>query len=157
MGLMMVSESRWRIDRVVHIYNSTYSLDHLDLHGQRTTPALQPLVYLQSIFFDFPSGCPNPCCTEDCEMICFPGHGLDSVATDTDPPFTTCAHARCAIGSTAMLCFLDAPPGGAVVGEQRQRWHLQQQCCCHYHLSAPTLEGACNCRSSHMPPTAICP
>ena len=102
---MMVSESRWRIDQVVHIYNSTYSLNHLDFHGQRTTPALQPLVYLRSIFFDFPSGCPNPCCTEDCEMIRFPGHGLDSVATDTDPPFTACAHARCAIGSTAMLCF----------------------------------------------------
>ncbi|KAH9999656.1 hypothetical protein BJV74DRAFT_767142 [Russula compacta] len=32
------------------------------------------------IFFDFPSGCPNPCCTEDCEMIRFPRHGLDGAA-----------------------------------------------------------------------------
>lgn len=29
------------------------------------------------IFADFPSGCPNPCCTEDCEMIRFPRNGLD--------------------------------------------------------------------------------
>ena len=29
------------------------------------------------IFADFPSGCPNPCCTEDCEMIRFPRSGLD--------------------------------------------------------------------------------
>lgn len=29
------------------------------------------------IFTDFPSGCPNPCCTEDCEMIRFPRNGLD--------------------------------------------------------------------------------
>ncbi len=29
------------------------------------------------IFSDFPSGCPNPCCTEDCEMIRFPRNGLD--------------------------------------------------------------------------------
>ncbi|KAI9464994.1 hypothetical protein BJY52DRAFT_753779 [Lactarius psammicola] len=29
------------------------------------------------IFVDFPSGCPNPCCTEDCEMIRFPRSGLD--------------------------------------------------------------------------------
>ncbi|KAI0263967.1 hypothetical protein BC834DRAFT_884771 [Gloeopeniophorella convolvens] len=32
------------------------------------------------IFFDFPSGCPNPCCTEDCEMIRFPRRGLDGAA-----------------------------------------------------------------------------
>jgi len=30
------------------------------------------------IFADFPSGCPNPCCTEDCEMIRFPRSGLDA-------------------------------------------------------------------------------
>jgi len=29
------------------------------------------------IFVDFPSGCPNPCCTDDCEMIRFPRNGLD--------------------------------------------------------------------------------
>src|SRR5712691_10015512 len=51
----------------------------------------------------------------------------------------------------------DAPPGRAVVGEQRQRWHLQQQCCRHYHLSGPTLEGARSCGSCHMLPTAVCP
>jgi len=32
------------------------------------------------IFFDFPSGCPNPCCTEDCEMIRFPRRGLEGAA-----------------------------------------------------------------------------
>jgi len=38
---MVVSESRWRVVRVVHIYNPAYSLNHLDHHGRRTTPALQ--------------------------------------------------------------------------------------------------------------------
>lgn len=32
------------------------------------------------IFFDFPSGCPNPCCTEDCEMVRFPRRGLEGAA-----------------------------------------------------------------------------
>ncbi|KAI0040268.1 hypothetical protein FA95DRAFT_1683879 [Auriscalpium vulgare] len=32
------------------------------------------------IFFDFPSGCPNPCCTDDCEMVRFPRRGLESAA-----------------------------------------------------------------------------
>ncbi|KAI0033129.1 hypothetical protein K488DRAFT_85211 [Vararia minispora EC-137] len=32
------------------------------------------------IFFDFPSGCPNPSCTEDCEMIRFPRRGLEGAA-----------------------------------------------------------------------------
>lgn len=34
----------------------------------------------EEIFFDFPSGCPNPCCTDDCEMIRFPRRGLDGAA-----------------------------------------------------------------------------
>ncbi len=29
------------------------------------------------IFFDYPTGCPNPCCTEDCEMVKFPRRGVD--------------------------------------------------------------------------------
>src|SRR3984957_13226474 len=32
------------------------------------------------VFFDFPSGCPNPCCSEDCEMIRFPRRGVESAA-----------------------------------------------------------------------------
>jgi hypothetical protein len=32
----------------------------------------------EDIFYDFPSGCPNPCCTDDCEMIRFPRDGLES-------------------------------------------------------------------------------
>src|SRR5271154_5916278 len=32
------------------------------------------------IFFDFPSGCPNPCCTDDCEMIRFPRRGSEGAA-----------------------------------------------------------------------------
>lgn len=34
----------------------------------------------EEIFHDFPSGCPNPCCTDDCEMIRFPRRGLDGAA-----------------------------------------------------------------------------
>jgi hypothetical protein len=34
----------------------------------------------EDIFYDFPSGCPNPCCTDDCEMIRFPRKGLDGAA-----------------------------------------------------------------------------
>lgn len=34
----------------------------------------------EDIYFDFPSGCPNPCCTDDCEMIRFPRRGLDGAA-----------------------------------------------------------------------------
>jgi hypothetical protein len=44
---MKVSESRWRVGRVVHIYNPAYSLTHLDHHG-RTTPPLHPLVHHRS-------------------------------------------------------------------------------------------------------------
>ncbi|KAJ7597347.1 hypothetical protein C8J56DRAFT_919802 [Mycena floridula] len=32
------------------------------------------------IFFDYPTGCPNPCCTDDCEMIRFPRNGLESAS-----------------------------------------------------------------------------
>ena len=57
------------------------------------------------IFVDFSSGCPNPCCTDDCEMIhsfapaltlplCFPSSAAPAAAA-------AYAHARCAIGSTA--------------------------------------------------------
>jgi len=45
---MMVSGSRWPVGQVVHIYNSAYSLNHLNHHGRWTTPPLQPLVYLRS-------------------------------------------------------------------------------------------------------------
>ncbi|KAJ7643798.1 hypothetical protein FB45DRAFT_736502 [Roridomyces roridus] len=27
------------------------------------------------LFYDYPTGCPNPCCTDDCEMIRFPRRG----------------------------------------------------------------------------------
>lgn len=39
-----------------------------------THPAFVPS---EKIFYDFPSGCPNPSCTEDCEMIRFPRWGTD--------------------------------------------------------------------------------
>jgi len=39
-----------------------------------THPAFVPA---EEIFYDFPSGCPNPSCTEDCEMIRFPRWGQD--------------------------------------------------------------------------------
>lgn len=32
------------------------------------------------IFFDYPTGCPNPCCTDDCEMIRFPRRGLETAS-----------------------------------------------------------------------------
>lgn len=38
-----------------------------------THPSFVPA---EDIYFDFPSGCPNPCCTDDCEMIRFPRHGV---------------------------------------------------------------------------------
>ncbi|KAI6012138.1 hypothetical protein PISMIDRAFT_677076 [Pisolithus microcarpus 441] len=31
----------------------------------------------EDIFYDFPSGCPNPCCNDDCEMIRFPRRGIE--------------------------------------------------------------------------------
>jgi hypothetical protein len=34
----------------------------------------------EEIFFDYPTGCPNPCCTEDCEMIRFPRRGLEGAS-----------------------------------------------------------------------------
>ena len=39
-----------------------------------THPAFVPA---EEIYYDFPSGCPNPSCTEDCEMIRFPRWGED--------------------------------------------------------------------------------
>ena len=30
----------------------------------------------EEIFYDYPTGCPNPCCIDDCEMIRFPRRGL---------------------------------------------------------------------------------
>jgi hypothetical protein len=32
----------------------------------------------EDIYWDFPSGCPNICCNEECEMIRFPRRGPDS-------------------------------------------------------------------------------
>jgi len=34
----------------------------------------------EDIFYDYPTGCPNPCCTDDCEMIRFPRRGLDAAS-----------------------------------------------------------------------------
>lgn len=34
----------------------------------------------KEIFYDYPTGCPNPSCTEDCEMIRFPRRGLETAA-----------------------------------------------------------------------------
>lgn len=34
----------------------------------------------EEIFYDFPSGCPNPCCTDDCEMIRFPRRGAEGAS-----------------------------------------------------------------------------
>ncbi|KAG7088067.1 hypothetical protein E1B28_012098 [Marasmius oreades] len=34
----------------------------------------------EDIFYDYPTGCPNPCCTDDCEMIRFPRRGLETAA-----------------------------------------------------------------------------
>ena len=42
-----------------------------------TNPLFVPA---EDIFYDFPSGCPNPCCTDDCEMIRFPRRGIDGAA-----------------------------------------------------------------------------
>ncbi|TFK71307.1 hypothetical protein BDN72DRAFT_765221 [Pluteus cervinus] len=32
------------------------------------------------IYYDYPTGCPNPCCTDDCEMIRFPRRGLETAS-----------------------------------------------------------------------------
>ncbi|GLB38667.1 putative MYND finger [Lyophyllum shimeji] len=34
----------------------------------------------EDIFYDWPTGCPNLCCTDDCEMIRFPRHGPESAS-----------------------------------------------------------------------------
>ena len=34
----------------------------------------------EEIFYDYPSGCPNFCCMDDCEMIRFPRRGIESAA-----------------------------------------------------------------------------
>ncbi|KAF9475063.1 hypothetical protein BDN70DRAFT_884176 [Pholiota conissans] len=34
----------------------------------------------EEIFYDYPTGCPNPCCTDDCEMIRFPRRGNRSAS-----------------------------------------------------------------------------
>ncbi len=51
------------------------------LFSHQTTPYSQILfthptfVPTAEIFYDFPSGCPYPCCMDDCEMIRFPRTG----------------------------------------------------------------------------------
>ncbi|KIY71989.1 hypothetical protein CYLTODRAFT_418367 [Cylindrobasidium torrendii FP15055 ss-10] len=56
------------------------------LFSNQTTPYSQILfthncfVPDEEIFYDYPTGCPNPCCTEDCEMIRFPRRGLDTAS-----------------------------------------------------------------------------
>jgi hypothetical protein len=74
------------------------------------------------IFFDFPSGCPNPCCTEDCEMIRFPRHGLDGAAVlplkrgRRHGPFR-CVRAREMCNwIDCDVAFTDDAPGGASPG-----------------------------------------
>jgi len=32
----------------------------------------------EEIFFDYPVGCPNPCCPDNCEVLRFPKRGLES-------------------------------------------------------------------------------
>ncbi|KAF8799368.1 hypothetical protein BYT27DRAFT_7201603 [Phlegmacium glaucopus] len=34
----------------------------------------------EDIFYDYPTGCPNPCCTDDCEMIRFPRRGPEAAS-----------------------------------------------------------------------------
>ncbi|KAG6816823.1 hypothetical protein H0H87_002666 [Tephrocybe sp. NHM501043] len=34
----------------------------------------------EDIFYDLPTGCPNPCCNDDCEMIRFPRRGLETAS-----------------------------------------------------------------------------
>lgn len=34
----------------------------------------------EDIFYDYPTGCPNPCCTDECEMIRFPRRGVESAS-----------------------------------------------------------------------------
>lgn len=34
----------------------------------------------EDIFYDYPTGCPNPCCLDDCEMIRFPRRGLEGAS-----------------------------------------------------------------------------
>lgn len=34
----------------------------------------------EELFYDYPTGCPNPCCTDDCEIIRFPRTGLETAS-----------------------------------------------------------------------------
>ncbi|KAF8073987.1 hypothetical protein FPV67DRAFT_1560267 [Lyophyllum atratum] len=34
----------------------------------------------EDIFYDYPTGCPNPCCNDDCEMIRFPRRGMETAS-----------------------------------------------------------------------------
>jgi len=34
----------------------------------------------ETIFYDYPTGCPNPCCTDDCEIIRFPRRGVETAS-----------------------------------------------------------------------------
>ena len=34
----------------------------------------------EDVFYDYPTGCPNPCCTDDCEMIRFPRRGPEAAS-----------------------------------------------------------------------------
>lgn len=34
----------------------------------------------EDVFYDYPTGCPNPCCTDDCEMIRFPRRGQETAS-----------------------------------------------------------------------------
>jgi hypothetical protein len=34
----------------------------------------------EELFYDYPTGCPNPHCTDDCEMIRFPRRGLETAS-----------------------------------------------------------------------------
>ena len=34
----------------------------------------------EDVFYDYPTGCPNPCCTDDCEMIRFPRKGPEAAS-----------------------------------------------------------------------------
>lgn len=40
-----------------------------------TDPSFVPA---ESVYFDFPNGCPNPSCTSECEMVRFPRRGPNS-------------------------------------------------------------------------------
>ncbi|KAF9465263.1 hypothetical protein BDZ94DRAFT_1254119 [Collybia nuda] len=103
----------------------------------------------EDIFYDYPTGCPNPCCTDDCEMIRFPRRGIESASMlkikrkgrhrrvttkqmcnwiDCDVCFYEETSANTSGSSEGSVISVDSPTDGRIAGQTCSKCKLVKYC-----------------------------